>query len=92
MSKEEYLTQIRTESSYPQFRLGITVLTVFAYIGCAVYAFVSVMAMKMSTELGVVGLVGAAVAAFLIVPFWKQTMLMGADMVDSTLDRNSRGS
>ena len=90
--KGEYVRIIREKSSYPKFRLGITVLTVFAYIGCALYAFGSVMALKLSTELGVTGLVGSAVAAFLLIPFCKQAMLMGADLVDTTLDKNSRDS
>jgi|TARA_B100000959_G_C14835517_1_gene563723 hypothetical protein len=91
MSKEEYLTKIRAESSYPQFRLGITIMTVLAYIGCAIYAFTMIMAMKMDTTVGIIGLVSAALIAFIAIPFWKQMMLMGADMVDSTLDRNSGG-
>ncbi len=91
MSKEEYLTKIRAESSYPKFRLGVTIMTVLAYIACAIYAFLGIMAMKLDTTLGVIMLVGAAVFGFIGIPFWKATMLMGADMVDSTLDRNSGG-
>ena len=90
--KGEYLTQIRSASSYPQFRMGITIMTVLAYIGCAVFAVVSLMAMKMDTVSGVVGLLGAALFAFIIIPFHRQAFLMGADFVDSTLDKNSRGS
>ncbi|MDC0143519.1 hypothetical protein OAK45_03190 [Verrucomicrobia bacterium] len=92
MSKEQYLTQIRSATSYPQFRMGVTIMTVLAYIGCAVFAVMSVMSLKVSVPSGVIGLLGAALLAFIVIPFHRQALLMGADFVDSTLDKNSKNT
>ena len=90
--KGEYLTQIRSASSYPQFRMSVTVMTVLAYIGCAIFAVISLLGMKLDTVSGIIGLLGAALFAFIVIPFHRQALLMGADFVDSTLDKNSKSS
>ncbi len=40
--------------------------------------------------LGIVLLIAAVVVIFVVVPFYKEVSLMAVDLVDSTLETNSR--
>ena len=91
--KEDYLNKIRTDSAYPQYRQGVMIITVLSYIAVAIIAIFSVYLMTKGAAgvtVGAAQLVGCAIMGLLVIPFQRQAMLMMADMVDSTLDRNSK--
>jgi len=91
--KEDYLKKIRTDSAYPQYRQGVMIITVLSYIAVAIIAIFSVYLITKGAAgvtVGAAQLVGCAIMGLLVIPFQRQAMLMAADMVDSTLDRNSK--
>ncbi len=91
--KEDYLKKIRTDSAYPQYRQGVMIITVLSYIAVAIVAIFSVYLITKGAAgvtVGAAQLVGCAIMGLLVIPFQRQAMLMMADMVDSTLDRNSK--
>ena len=91
--KEDYLKKIRTDSAYPQYRQGVMIITVLSYIAVAIVAIFSVYLITKGAAgvtVGAAQLVGCAIMGLLVIPFQRQAMLMAADMVDSTLDRNSK--
>jgi len=91
MGKEAYLDKLREKSSYPQFRLGVMAIVVLMYLGVAVYTVIFVMVIfKSSVVTGLLGLLVCAILAFLVIPFYMQALLMLADLVDTTLEKNSR--
>ena len=91
--KEDYLNKIRTDSAYPQYRQGVMIITVLSYIAVAIVAIFSVIMITkggVGVAIGAAQLVGCTIMGLLVIPFQRQAMLMMADMVDSTLDRNSK--
>ena len=89
--KEDYLNKIRTDSAYPQYRQGVMIITVLSYIAVTIVAIISVLLMTKGAAgvtVGAAQLVGCTIMGLLVIPFQRQAMLMMADMVDSTLDRN----
>ena len=99
MNKQEYLANLRETSAYPKYRLVVTIITIIGYIVCGGSAIVSLLALFKGGSAGVVtglaGLIGAAAAAFIIIPFYRDIMHMGSDIADAMFDRNvkdGRGS
>ena len=89
MNKQEYLTNLRETSAYPKYRLVVTTLTVLAYIGCVGFGIVSLIALFNGEPVaGIGGLIIAAIAAFVLIPFHRDVMNMGSDIADALLDRN----
>lgn len=89
--KEAYLDKLREKSSYPQFRLGVMVIMGLMYLGVAAYTVIFVMVIfKSSVLTGLLGLLACAIMAFLVIPFYNEAMIMLADLVDTTLEKNSR--
>ena len=91
MSAANHLEQIRSQSQYPTYR-GVTgVAVVLGYVGGVIMGIAAALALvNGQSEAGIVGLITAAIVIFVVVPFYKEVSLMAVDLVDSTLERNSR--
>ena len=91
MSAAEHLEQVRSQSQYRTYRGVISILTIFGYLGGALAAIAGVLAIANSQAAAGIGmLITAAIVIFAYVPFFKEASLMLCDLVDSTLDKNSR--
>ncbi len=92
MSTSNYLKQLRSGSTYPTYRAVVTIFTALGYLTavglCASGAFV--MSEGLAGQ-GAVLIVGSVILAFVVVPMEKEVALMLVDLVDSTLEKNSRG-
>jgi len=93
--KQEYLLQLRETTAYPKYRLVVTILTIIGYIVCGFFAIGSLIAVFKGGAAGVAsglgGLLLAALGIFILIPFHRDLMLMGSDLVDAILDKNSNG-
>ncbi len=91
MSAANHLEQIRSQSQYPTYRAVTGVAVVLGYIASAIWGIISGIALsKGATDAGIIGLISSAIMIFVVVPFYKEVSLMAVDLVDSTLERNSR--
>jgi hypothetical protein len=91
-SKQQYITTIRANTSYPTYRGIIGIITKIGYIISGILALAGI--------LYFIRFPGATVALFSIVAspliflgarFWKEAALILADIADSITDANSRG-
>ena len=91
MSATEHLEKVRSQSQYRTYRGVISILAILGYLAGALMAIAGVLALTQSQAGAGIGmLVGAAIVIFAYVPFFKEASLMLCDLVDSTLDKNSR--
>ena len=98
MSAANHLEQIRSQSQYPTYRTVTGVAVVLGYIAGVIMgifgALYLVNGLSDSRDdavyLGIVLLIAAVVVIFVVVPFYKEVSLMAVDLVDSTLETNSR--
>jgi hypothetical protein len=97
MTKEEYLSQIRTNTVYPTYRGIIGVIVFLGYLIVTIDAFIFLIG-----GFGVIGkdplagigfmLLGvvATILGIVMIRFMKEVALMIADMVDSITEANAR--
>ncbi len=98
MSAANHLEQIRSQSQYPTYRTVTGVAVVLGYIAGVIMGIIGALGLVNGLSdsrddavyLGIVLLIAAAVVIFVIVPFYKEVSLMAVDLVDSTLETNSR--
>tara|TARA_Y100001934_G_scaffold70828_1_gene88053 strand:+ start:1044 stop:1331 length:288 start_codon:yes stop_codon:yes gene_type:complete len=94
MSTPNYLENIRSSSHYPVYRRVIKVLTIFSYIASVFLIVVGAAAVAQGKDELIATGIGMIVASlfliFVFIPFQKEISLMFVDLVDSTLDKNSR--
>jgi len=98
MSAANHLEQIRSQSQYPAYRAVTGVAVVLGYIAGVIMGIIGALGLVNGLSdsrddavyLGIVLLIAAAVVIFVIVPFYKEVSLMAVDLVDSTLETNSR--
>ena len=90
-----YLERVRATSCYPVYRRVIEVLTTTAYIVTVTFFLYGVAAGFLGKDIdskltGVVTIVVCIFLFYVLIPLQKEVSLMFVDLVDSTLDRNSR--
>ena len=89
-----YLERVRATSCYPVYRRVIKVLTAFSYIVTVILALVGVAVAFQGKDGSIATGIGAIVVCLFLfydlIPLQKEVSLMFVDLVDSTLDRNSR--
>ena len=88
------MNKIRNSTGYPVYRRVINVITVINYLVSVILVIMGlVMAIQNSSDSVITG-IGLIVTGFflffVIVPFQKEVALMFVDLVDSTLEKNSR--
>ena len=97
--KQQYLNQIRTNTSYPTYRGIIGIIAILGYLLAALNGLAVLisgfMIMGDSFIAGVGVIVGGLLIAgliFLGARFWKEAALIIADIGDSTIETNSKSS
>ena len=97
--KQQYLNQIRTNTSYPTYRGIIGIIAILGYLLAALNGLAALisgfMMMGDSFIAGVGVIVGGLLIAgliFLGARFWKEAALIIADIGDSTIETNSKSS
>jgi hypothetical protein len=98
--KEQYLNQIRTNTSYPTYRGIIGIIAILGYLLAALNglaALISGIGMMVGDSFiaGVGIIVGGLIISALIflgARFWKEAALIVADIGDSTIETNSKAS
>jgi len=98
MSAENHLEQIRSQSQYPTYRTVTGVAVVLGYIAGVIMGIIGALGLVNGLSdsrddavyLGIGLLIAAAFVIFVVVPFYKEVSLMAVDLVDSTLETNSR--
>ena len=97
--KQQYLNQIRTNTSYPTYRGIIGIIAILGYLLAALYGLGALIMGFMTmgdsfiTGFGIIigGLIISALI-FLGARFWKEAALIVADIGDSTIETNSKAS
>ena len=97
--KQQYLNQIRTNTSYPTYRGIIGIIAILGYLLAALNGLAALISgftmMGRSFIAGVGIIVGGLLIAgliFLGARFWKEAALIIADIGDSTIETNSKSS
>ena len=97
--KQQYLNQIRTNTSYPTYRGIIGIIAILGYLLAALNGLAVLisgfMIMGDSFIAGAGVIVGGLLIAgliFLGARFWKEAALIIADIGDSTIETNSKSS
>ena len=97
--KQQYLNQIRTNTSYPTYRGIIGIIAILGYLLAALNGLAALISgftmMGRSFIAGVGIIVGGLLIAgliFLGARFWKEAALIIADIGDSTIETNSKAS
>ena len=90
MSSDNYLEQVRNQTSYPNYRKVVGVVTVIGYILGVMAAVAGIIEMFDDGMREAPRVIFAVVWIFILVPLYNEISLMLVDLVDSTLDRNSR--
>ena len=96
--KTNYLKLIRAETAYPTYRGMVNLLTILGYVMAgllALFYFIGGIVVMINTSFfaGLFGWIIGAVATVIqvvIVRFMREISFMIADMVDSTIDTNSK--
>ena len=90
MSSNIYLEQVRNQTSYPTYRKTVDVVTVIGYILGVMAAVAGIIEMFGDGMREAPRVIFAVVWILILVPLYKEISLMLVDLVDSTLDRNSK--
>jgi hypothetical protein len=89
MSSDNYLEQVRNQTSYPNYRKVVGVVTVIGYILGVMAAVAGIIEMFDDGMREAPRVIFAVVWILILVPLYNEISLMLVDLVDSTLDRNS---
>ena len=90
MSSDNYLEQVRNQTSYPTYRKVVGVVTVIGYILGVMAAVAGISEMFDDGMREAPRVIFAVVWILILVPLYKEISLMLVDLVDSTLDHNSK--
>ena len=98
--KQQYLNQIRTNTSYPTYRGIIGIIAILGYLLAALSglaALISGIGMMVGKSFiaGLAIIIGGLIISALIflgARFWKEAALIIADIGDSTIETNSKAS
>ena len=90
MSSNNYLEQVRNQTSYPTYRKTVDVVTGIGYILGVIVAVAGIFEMFDDGIREAPRVIFAVVWILILVPLYKEISLMLVDLVDSTLDRNSQ--
>jgi len=90
MSSNNYLEQVRNQTSYPTYRQTVDVVTGIGYILGVIAAVGGILEVFDDGMREIPRVILAVVWIFILVPLYKEISLMLVDLVDSTLDRNSK--
>ena len=97
-SAANHLKQIRSQSQYPTYRTVTGIAVVLGYIVGVIMGIFGAIYLGSGLSdsrddavwMGIGLLIAAAFVIFVVVPFYKEVSLMAVDLVDSTLETNSR--